>query len=78
MYHVFPGTTLTVCCLTLKNGFTVLGKSACVAPANFDAALGRKLAYEDAERAIWGLEGYALAERLSGLARKTPLFRAGM
>lgn len=64
-YHVFPDTTTTVCYLTLKNGFTVLGKSACIVPANFDAALERKLAYEDAKRKIWELEGYALAERLS-------------
>ena len=27
-YHVFPGTTLTVCCLKLRNGFTVTGESA--------------------------------------------------
>ena len=24
-YHVFPGTTLTVCCLKLRNGFAVTG-----------------------------------------------------
>jgi len=28
-YHVFGGTALTVCCLTLQNGFTVTGESAC-------------------------------------------------
>ena len=27
-YHVFPGSQLTVCCLTLENGFTVTGESA--------------------------------------------------
>ena len=27
-YHVFPGTTLTVCCITLQNGFLVTGESA--------------------------------------------------
>lgn len=27
-YHVFPGTTLTVCCLVLRNGFSVTGESA--------------------------------------------------
>ena len=41
-YHVFPGTTLTVCCLTLRNGFTVTGESACASPENFDSELGGK------------------------------------
>ena len=27
-YHVFPGTTSTVCCLKLKNGYTAIGESA--------------------------------------------------
>lgn len=27
-YHVFPGTTLTVCALTLRNGYIVTGESA--------------------------------------------------
>jgi hypothetical protein len=27
-YHVFPGTTPTVCALTLRNGFLVIGESA--------------------------------------------------
>lgn len=63
-YHVFPGTTLTVCCLTLRNGFTVTGKSASVSAENFDAELGRKIARAEARDRIWELEGYALAERL--------------
>lgn len=64
-YHVFPGTTLTVCCLTLRNGFTVTGESACASPENFDAELGRKIARQNARDKIWALEGYALRERLS-------------
>lgn len=68
-YHVFPGTTLTVCCLTLKNGFTVTGESACASPENFDAAFGRKLARDEAKRKIWALEGYALRNLLTDVAR---------
>lgn len=64
-FYVFPGTTLTVCCLTLKNGYTVLGESACASPANFDAKLGEKIAFENARKKIWALEGYALRERLA-------------
>lgn len=63
-YHVFPGTTLTVCCLKLRNGFTVTGESACASPENFDAELGRKIARKNARDKILALEGYALCERL--------------
>jgi len=63
-YHVFPGTTLTVCCLTLANGFTVTGQSAAASLANFNAEIGRKIARADAREKIWMLEGYLLRERL--------------
>lgn len=64
-YHVFDGTTFTICLLTLKNGFTVHGESACASPGNFDAELGRKIARDNAKNKIWMLEGYALRERLA-------------
>lgn len=64
-YYVFPGTTLTVCALTLVNGYTLTGESACVSMDNFDAALGRAYARERAVQKIWELEGYALRERLA-------------
>lgn len=64
-YHVFNGTTLTVCCLTLANGFTVTGESACASPKNFDVDLGKKIARDNAKQKIWALEGYALRERLA-------------
>ena len=64
-YHVFEGSQLTVCCLTLRNGFNVTGESACASPANFDAELGRQIAYRNARDKIWALEGYLLRERLS-------------
>lgn len=63
-YHLFPGTTTTVCCLTLRNGFTVLGSSACASFENFDEELGRKIARDRAKAQIWELEGYLLRERL--------------
>ena len=59
-YHVFPGTTHTVCLLTLPNGFTVTGESSCVDPRTFDAATGRRMAYERARDKLWALEGYRL------------------
>ena len=63
-YHVFKGSQLTVCCLTLENGFTVTGESACVSPENFNAELGRKIARDNARSKIWALEGYALRQKL--------------
>ena len=68
-YHVFEGSCLTVCCLTLQNGFTVTGESACASPANFNAELGQKIAREKARDKIWALEGYLLKNRLYNEAR---------
>ena len=64
-YHVFDGTTLTVCCLTLKNGYTVTGESAAASPENFDREIGQKIARNNARDKIWALEGYLLKQRLS-------------
>lgn len=64
-YHAFEGSTFTSCLLTLKNGFTVHGESACASPENFDLELGKKIAFDNAKNKIWMLEGYALRERLA-------------
>ena len=58
---------LTVCVIVLKNGFSVMGKTAPADANNFDATLGRKFAREDAIRQIWPLMGYALREKLASL-----------
>ena len=63
-YHIVPNTTLTLCVLTLTNGFTVTGESAAVSMANFDKEIGRKVARESARDKIWALEGYLLKQRL--------------
>ena len=55
---------LTVCVLTLRNGFAVTGESACAAPENYDQAIGESNAFESAREKIWALEGYLLRERL--------------
>lgn len=64
-YHIFPGTTLTVCALTLRNGFHVIGESAAASPQNFDAEIGRKIARDNARSKIWQLEGYLLRQWLA-------------
>lgn len=66
LYGGHPLFNLTLCVVVLKNGFTIVGKSAPASPANFNAELGRKLAYEDCVRQIWPLMGFALREKLAG------------
>jgi hypothetical protein len=55
---------LTLCVLTLRNGFTLVAESAPASPENFDEDLGRRLAREQAVRKAWPLMGYELRERL--------------
>ena len=64
-YHVFPGTTLTVCALTLRNGFLVTGESAAASAENFDVEIGRKIARANAREKIWALEGYLLHSKIA-------------
>ena len=56
---------LTFCVLVLRNGFTVVGHSACASPENFDAEIGRRIARENAEREIWPLLGFRLRDELA-------------
>ncbi len=59
---------LTICLIVMRNGFTVIGKSAPASPENFSAELGRKYSYEDAVRQLWPHMGYALRDRLAAQA----------
>lgn len=59
-----PLNYLTFCVLVLRNGFTVTGESACASPENFNAEVGREVAFENAKNKIWQLEGYKLKDSL--------------
>lgn len=63
-YHVPPHSTLTICVLFLRNGFTVTGESACVSVENFNPKVGRYYARRHAFDKLWQLEGYLLRESL--------------
>ena len=63
-YHVFADSTLTICRLTLVNGFIVTGESACASPENFNVEIGRQIAFDNAREKIWVLEGYLLKQKL--------------
>ena len=67
-YMVLPDSTVTLCNITLKNGYSVRGESACVDPRNFNIEIGKGLAYKQAFDKLWPLEGYLLAERRSATA----------
>ena len=57
--------TLTICVLTLKNGFSLVGESACADPANYSRPLGEKLARANALNKAWPLEGYLLRQQIN-------------
>lgn len=63
-YTLLPDGRTTICQITLANGYTIIGKSACVCVENYNQALGEKYAFEDATSKIWELEGYLLKEQL--------------
>lgn len=67
-FYTFPGTTFTVCLLTLQNGFSVHGVSAAASPENYDQEIGNRIARDNARDEIWKLEAYLLRERLSNEA----------
>lgn len=71
-----PGvlSTLTFCVIVLKNGFTVTGESACASPENFDAEIGKKIAYDNARNKIWQLEGYLLKQQIHHEAKMKEYF----
>lgn len=56
---------LTICIITMFNGFMVTGVSAPASVANYDKEIGDRYAYDNAFKQLWLLEGYLLREKLS-------------
>ena len=63
-YIVVPGSQLTLCVLTLQNGFTVTGESACADPSMFDKEIGERISRDNAIKKIWPLMGYSLKQEI--------------
>jgi hypothetical protein len=61
-YSTLPKSTVTLCNITLDNGYSVRGESACVDPANFNKDIGEKIAHDNAVNKLWPLFGFLLAE----------------
>lgn len=72
-FIVLPDGVTTICQLILKNGFSVLGSSACVDPANFNLQMGRDIAFKNAQDKVWQLEGYLLKEEMFRASVKIPV-----
>lgn len=71
-FHVFEGTTTTVCLLTLKNGAKVIGYNyGSIDPDNQNWEVGKNSAKDMAVDKVWELEGYLLREKLSKADTKT-------
>lgn len=68
--------TLTICVITLDNGFHAIGYSAPASTQNFNLEFGRKYARENAIRDLWGKFGFALSEKIH--ATKTGQALAGI
>lgn len=60
------GKHLTICVITMKNGFMSVGTSAPANPDIFDKEIGQRYAFEDAFKPLWKHEGYLLCEQLRG------------
>jgi hypothetical protein len=56
---------VTICLLTMANGFVIDGLSAPASPENFNADVGQRFAYNNAFLKLWPLEGYLLREQLA-------------
>ena len=55
---------LTICIITMSNGFMVNGVSAPASSANYDTEVGKRYAFENAFKQLWQLEGYLLRQKL--------------
>ena len=56
---------LTICVVTVKNGFTFVGTSAPVDHNAFDAQKGREIARERAVEQIWKFLAFRIADSMS-------------
>lgn len=60
------GVKTTCVVLRLKNGFEVVGTSACVDPSGYDHETGKAYARKRAIEKVWELEGYLLQSKGKG------------
>jgi hypothetical protein len=54
----------TICAITTKLGFVLVGTSACVSKDNYNPDIGGRIAKQKAFDQLWPLEGYRLKAQL--------------
>lgn len=62
-YWLMPDGRTTICSLTMDNGFTLLGQSACVDKRNYNEKTGQRHACEDATEKVWAFLGFRAHDR---------------
>lgn len=62
--YIWTERLLTICIITMGNGFMVTGVSAAASTSNHDPLVGQRYAYDNAFKQLWVLEGYLLREKL--------------
>lgn len=63
-YHHFPQTGVTVCCLVVKNGYSVTDEAVCANVATFDPDVGKRRARRNALNELLRMEHYLLRQRI--------------
>ena len=63
--------TVTICQLTLDNGYSIRGESACVNPENYNQEIGERISFDNAFAKLWPLFGFFLAESQHQLRKST-------
>lgn len=57
------GQKTTVCCITLWNGFEIVGVSSCVDPERYQREIGERLSLEDAQTRVKQLKAFVEQQR---------------
>jgi hypothetical protein len=66
--YIVSKKLLTICIITMSNGFMVNGVSAPASAGNFDPEVGKRYAFDNAFKQLWQLEGYLLRQKLADQA----------
>lgn len=58
----FYDGTFTICLLTLRSGFKIIGESACMNPKDYNKKIGEEISLNNATDKIWQLLGFHLKQ----------------
>lgn len=72
--YLTVGKKTTLCLITLKNGFEVVGTSACVDPAKYDIEVGKPFARKKAIDIVWTVLGATLQNTIYNDKKVTDIY----